>query len=215
MSLVKDLANQGAIEIVNSINPFRIEGQKTISFEIIDELGVAPDYHCLPVGNAGNITAHWLGYNNYFDNKIIKSKPKMLGYQAAGANPFMQGHPIKNPETVATAIRIGNPQSWDGALNAASESSGWFNEVNDEELLTMQSLIAKTEGIFAEPASAVSVAGLYKDYLANKINKKSTVVCTLTGHGLKDPDIILNNTDTNKAIINIKPELAELLSIIN
>lgn len=215
MELVKTLENNNEVAIVNSINKYRIEGQKTISFEVVDELKKAPDYHCLPVGNAGNITAHWLGYNNYYDDNIITAKPKMLGYQAEGAAPFLHNHPIKNPETIATAIRIGNPQSWQGAVNAVSSSNGWFASVSDQEILDMQSIIAKTEGIFCEPASAASVAGLYKDYQNNKIIKKSLVVCTLTGHGLKDPDIILNTSNYQKEVINMEPDLNTLRDLIN
>jgi threonine synthase len=215
MRMVKSLANQGEIAIVNSINPFRLQGQKTIAFEVIEQLSnKAPDYHCLPVGNAGNITAHWMGYSEYFEHKIIRNKPKILGYQAAGAAPFVAGHPIAIPETVATAIRIGDPQSWQGGQQAIIESSGWFNAVTDQEILKMQRDLAENEGIFCEPASAASLAGLYKDYQNNKIQKKSTVVCTLTGHGLKDPDIILNNIKVADKVITIEPKQEELVKYL-
>lgn len=216
MSLVKSLEDEGEITIVNSINPYRLQGQKTIAFEVVEQLNNrAPDYHCLPVGNAGNITAHWMGYTEFFNKKIINTKPQMLGYQAAGAAPFLADRPIANPETVATAIRIGNPQSWLQAKNAAEESKGWFESVTDKEILTMQKLLAEQEGIFCEPASAASLAGLYKDYLNNKITKNSLVVCTLTGHGLKDPDIILNNINLEKSIINIEPTKEQFQKFIN
>ena len=212
MQLVKSFEDQGDILIVNSINPYRLEGQKTIAFEVIEQLGnQAPDYHCLPVGNAGNISAHWMGYKDFYQAKIIKHYPKMLGYQAEGASPFIVGHPVKNPETVATAIRIGNPQQWDKALLTSKESQGWFQSVTDQEILTMQKLLAQHEGVFCEPAAATSLAGLYKDYQNTRIKKNSTVVCTLTGNGLKDPDIILNNFDLANNIITIDPVLKDLM----
>lgn len=215
MNLVKSLENDGEIVTVNSINPYRLQGQKTIAFEICEQLNNSvPDYHCLPVGNAGNITAHWMGYTEFFKHKIIQKTPAMLGYQAAGAAPFIYGKPVDNPETVATAIRIGHPQSWDGAQLAVKQSAGWFEQVTDQEILTMQKLLASTEGIFCEPASAASLAGLYKDYLSKKIKINSTVVCTLTGHGLKDPDIILDNINFNERIITMKPELSELIKLL-
>ena len=215
MSLVKSLEDNGDIVTVNSINPYRLQGQKTIAYEVCEELNnTAPDYHCLPVGNAGNITAHWMGYNDYYNNKIIKARPKMLGYQAAGAAPFILGAPIDIPETIATAIRIGNPQSWDAAHKVVQESQGWFESVTDQEILTMQKDLATYEGIFCEPASAASLAGLNKDYKNLKIADNSTIVCTLTGHGLKDPDIILNNIDIAKQIVTIKPHLEELIKLL-
>lgn len=215
MKLVKSMADEGEIAIVNSINPYRLQGQKTIAFEVIEQLDYqSPDYHCLPVGNAGNITAHWMGYTEFYNLNKITKRPKMLGYQAAGAAPFVIGHPIERPDTVATAIRIGNPQSWDGASNAVLESEGWFESVTDYEITEMQNLLCKHEGIFCEPASAASLAGLLKDYNNNKIMKNSTVVCTLTGHGLKDPDIILNHYDLDKNIKTILPNREELLKYI-
>ena len=215
MQMVKSLEENGDIVTVNSINPYRLQGQKTIAFEVCEQLNnLAPDYHCLPVGNAGNITAHWMGYSDYFNHQIIAKKPVMLGYQAAGAAPFILGEPIDVPETIATAIRIGNPQSWDAAHNVVKESNGWFQSVTDQEILEMQKMLAIHEGIFCEPASAASLAGLYKDYSYKKIAKNSTVVCTLTGHGLKDPDIILNNINIEKEVITIQPTIEELHKIL-
>ncbi len=215
MSLVKNLETKGEIVVVNSINPFRLHGQKTIAFEVCEQLNnQAPDYHCLPVGNAANIAAHWLGYKEFYQEKIIDKKPIMLGYQADGAAPFIYGRPVRNPETVATAIRIGNPQSWDKAQVTIQESQGWFEAVTDQEILAMQKLLAQQEGIFCEPASAASLAGLYKDYKNNKIKLHSTIVCTLTGHGLKDPDIILDNINFEKEIITIQPSLDQLLKFL-
>jgi threonine synthase len=193
MNLVKEVAAHAPVTIVNSINPYRIDGQKTASFEIIDALGEAPDYHCLPVGNAGNITAYWKGYKEYSTDsathKAVTSKrPVMCGYQAAGAAPFLEGHPIEHPETIATAIRIGNPQSWDYAWAAQKESGGWFDKFTDEEILEAQKMLSQYEGIFCEPASATSVAGAWRDIRSGKIPEGSRIVCTLTGTGLKDPD---------------------------
>jgi threonine synthase len=188
MQLVKEVAEEAPVTIVNSINPFRLQGQKTAAFEIVEELGSAPDYHCLPVGNAGNITAHWMGYTEYQKAGISNSAPKMVGYQAAGAAPFMRGGMVDNPETVATAIRIGHPQSWDKAWNVQKESGGWFDELSDEEILQTQRMLAQTEGIFCEPASAASLGGAIRDVKSGKIPEGSKIVCTLTGNGLKDPD---------------------------
>ncbi|NCF09109.1 MAG: threonine synthase [Gammaproteobacteria bacterium] len=188
MQLVKEVAEEAPVTIVNSINPYRLQGQKTAAFEIIDTLGRAPDYHCLPVGNAGNISAYWMGYSEYHARGVVGQRPVMCGYQASGAAPFLRGHPVENPETVATAIRIGNPQSWDKAVAAQTESGGWFDEFDDPQILNAQKLLAQREGIFCEPASAISIAGAMNDICAGRIPEGSTVVCTLTGHGLKDPD---------------------------
>lgn len=188
MQLVKEVALEAPVTIVNSINPFRLQGQKTAAFEIVEELGAAPDYHCLPVGNAGNITAHWMGYTEFQKAGISNSSPKMIGYQAAGAAPFMRGAMVDNPETVATAIRIGHPQSWDKAWNVQKESGGWFDELSDEEILQTQRMLAQTEGVFCEPASAASLGGAIRDVKSGKIPEGSKIVCTLTGNGLKDPD---------------------------
>lgn len=188
MNLVKQVAEHAPVTIVNSINPFRLQGQKTAAFEIVEELGTAPDYHCLPVGNAGNITAHWMGYKESHKDGLTNNLPKMVGYQAAGAAPFMRGSMVDNPETVATAIRIGHPQSWDKAWNVQKESEGWFDELSDEEILATQKMLAQTEGVFCEPASAASLGGAIRDIKSGKIPEGSKIVCTLTGNGLKDPD---------------------------
>lgn len=202
MSLVKEVAKHAPVTIVNSINPFRIEGQKTAAFEIVDDLGDAPDYHCLPVGNAGNITAYWKGYSEYAVDKVSTKRPIMCGYQAAGAAPFVKGEMIDNPETVATAIRIGRPQSWDFALNAQKESGGWFDKFTDEQILAAQKMLAGYEGIFCEPASATSLAGALHDISTGKIKEGSKIVCTLTGNGLKDPDTAISQCkDTHPVTI--------------
>ncbi len=194
MQLVKDVADHAPVTIVNSINPFRLQGQKTAAFEIVEELSRAPDFHCLPVGNAGNITAHWMGYSEYFDDGIIKERPKMVGYQADGSAPFMRGEMVDKPETVATAIRIGHPQSWDKAWKVKEESQGWFDECTDTQILAAQKLLAEQEGIFCEPASATSLAGAINDINSGKIPEGSMIVCTLTGHGLKDPDTAIKQS---------------------
>ncbi|HET6514877.1 MAG TPA: threonine synthase [Thermodesulfovibrionales bacterium] len=190
LNIVKTVVERYPITLVNSINPYRIEGQKTAAFEVCDQLGSAPAFHALPVGNAGNITAYWKGYREYRDNNKIGSLPRMLGFQAKGAAPIVLGHPVKNPETIATAIRIGNPASWRGAVAARDESGGRIEAVTDEEILQAYGLIAGSEGIFCEPASAASVAGVRKLYNEGYFRKGETVVCTLTGHGLKDPDTV-------------------------
>jgi threonine synthase len=223
MQLVKDVAEHAPVTIVNSINPYRLQGQKTAAFEIIEELGRAPDYHCLPVGNAGNITAHWIGYCEYSSasgdhvteacaychgnckyagGAIVGNRPKMVGYQANGSAPFMRGAMVDDPETVATAIRIGHPQSWDMAWKVKEESQGWFDECSDDEILAAQKLLAEKEGIFCEPASATSVAGALRDIQSGKIPEGSTVVCTLTGHGLKDPDIAIKQSSSPVITVN-------------
>ncbi len=188
LDMVKEIAANQSLEIVNSINPFRIEGQKTAAFEVCDVLGTMPTYHFLPVGNAGNITAYWKGYREYKDAKRISSLPKMMGFQAAGAAPIVIGRVVNNPETVASAIRIGNPASWKAAANAAAESSGTIDMVTDDEILDAYKMVAEQEGIFCEPASAASVAGLLKLARAGIFQANDAVVCTLTGHGLKDVD---------------------------
>ncbi len=204
MALVKQVAREAPVTIVNSINPFRLQGQKTAAFEIIEALGRAPDYHCLPVGNAGNITAHWMGYREYFDLGIAKSRPRMCGYQASGAAPFLRGRMVDNPETVATAIRIGHPQSWTRAWEVQKESDGWFDELSDGEILAAQKLLAAREGVFCEPASAASLAGALRDIRRGKIPAGSTVVCTLTGHGLKDPDIAIKQSEGRVSLIEAR-----------
>jgi threonine synthase len=186
--VVQGIAEKRKVTVVNSINPFRLQGQKTAAFEVCDALGRAPDYHVLPVGNAGNITAYWMGYREYKESGHGDRLPKMMGFQAEGAAPIVRGEPVAEPETVATAIRIGNPVSWKAAEAARDESGGIIEAVTDEEILSAYKLLAATEGIFAEPASAVSIAGLKQLIDSGRIDTKSVVVCTLTGHGLKDPD---------------------------
>ena len=184
LEIVRELGERAPITVVNSVNPFRIDGQKTAAFEIVDALGRAPDVQCIPVGNAGNITAYWKGYREYQDAGRSAQLPAMLGFQAEGAAPLVLGHPVEHPETVATAIRIGKPASWYGATAAASESGGGIHAVSDEEILAAYRFLAASESVFCEPASAASVAGLLKV----GVPAGATVVCTLTGHGLKDPD---------------------------
>jgi threonine synthase len=184
LEIVRELGERAPITVVNSVNPYRIEGQKTGAFEIVDTLGDAPDYHCIPVGNAGNITAYWKGYREYHDAGRATRLPRMLGFQAAGAAPLVLGHPVENPETVATAIRIGKPASWYGATAAAAESGGGIHAVTDDEILAAYRFLAAEESVFCEPASAAAVAGLLKV----GVPAGATVVCVLTGHGLKDPD---------------------------
>jgi threonine synthase len=188
LRIVRELGATGKVEVVNSINPVRIEGQKTAAFEICDQLGRAPDFHFLPVGNAGNITAYWKGYQEYEAAGIVSATPRMCGYQAAGAAPIVDGQPCENPETIATAIRIGNPASWQAANNAIKDSEGWIGKVTDEEIVEAYMLVARTEGIFVEPASAAPLAGLMKCVQAGRIPEGSVISATMTGHGLKDPD---------------------------
>src|SRR6202042_3093152 len=186
--IVRDLPNHAPITVVNSVNPHRIEGQMTGAFEIVDVLGDAPDVHCIPVGNAGNISAYWRGYLKYREAGRSTKLPQMMGFQAAGAAPIVLGHPVEHPETIATAIRIGNPASWYGATAAAAESGGAIEAVTDEEILAAYRFLASEEGVFCEAASAASVAGLLKTGVA----PSSTVVCVLTGNGLKDPDLAIS-----------------------
>ena len=224
MQLVKEVAEHAPVTIVNSINPYRLQGQKTAAYEIVEALGKAPDYHCLPVGNAGNITAHWIGYSEMaqpkdchvtdscafcdggcqFDRSKFTAdkRPIMVGYQATGAAPFLKGEMIDDPETVATAIRIGHPQSWNQAWAAQKESGGWFDLLSDEDILATQKLLTEKEGIFCEPASAASVGGAIRDINNGKIPEGSTIVCTLTGHGLKDPDTAISQCAVNPQAID-------------
>jgi threonine synthase len=187
LRIVRTLGNEGPCTIVNSTNPDRIQGQKTAAFEVCDELGRAPDFHCLPVGNAGNITACWMGYREYKSDEIVGKAPRMFGFQAAGAAPLVLGHRIDDPQTVATAIRIGDPASRNGAIEARDASGGRIDSVTDDEIISAYQQVASLEGVFAEPASAASVAGLKKAVGEKRIAAGSLVVCTLTGHGLKDP----------------------------
>lgn len=219
LRLVRDIGQTEPIAIVNSINPYRIEGQKTASFEIIDDLGDAPDIHILPVGNAGNITAYWKGYREFHGIGKATRLPKMVGFQAAGSAPIFYGKPVEHPETIATAIRIGNPASWEGAQAALNESQGAIDIVTDEEILEAQKWLACNEGIFVEPASAASIAGLLKavDQERGKtcpmpeIAPGSRIVCTVTGHGLKDPDIAREQCG---GIIPAKAEKGAILKLI-
>ncbi len=188
LELVRRVCDEHPVSLVNSINPYRIEGQKTGAFEICDALGRAPDYHFIPVGNAGNITAYWKGYREYCEAGRVSAHPRMMGWQAAGAAPIVLGHVVEKPETIATAIRIGNPARWEEAGAAARDSGGLIDIVTDEEILQAYQLLAAQEGLFVEPASAASVAGLYKMAGRGGLEKDALVVCILTGHGLKDPD---------------------------
>jgi threonine synthase len=188
LELVRKIAADYPVALVNSVNPERLQGQKTAAFEVVDALGDAPDVHCLPVGNAGNISAYWLGYREYLaDGKAAKT-PRMLGFQAAGAAPIVVGRPVLDPVTIATAIRIGNPASWHLAEEARAESGGLIASVTDEQIMTAYQLLAQREGVFGEPASAAGVAGLLQSCADGSVAAGSVVVCTITGHGLKDPD---------------------------
>ena len=202
LEIVRRLGERDEIEVVNSINPFRIQGQKTAAFEVCDTLGDAPDMHFLPVGNAGNITAYWLGYNEYLEAGRSRGLPRMMGWQAEGAAPIVRGAPVENPETIATAIRIGNPASWEHAVKAATESSGAIDMVSDDEILDAQRLLARSAGIFVEPASAAGFAGLLKCHTAGNIPKGSTVVVTVTGHGLKDPRVAVENSLAESTVVD-------------
>jgi threonine synthase len=229
MKLVQEVAQSMPLNIVNSINPYRLQGQKTLAFEVIEALGDAPDYHALPVGNAGNISAHWMGYSeavgtptesapplpeaaHYTTGGLASRRPIMLGYQAAGAAPFLRGAMVDEPETVATAIRIGHPVSWKYAWAARTESGGWFNECSDEEILQSQKLLAEAEGIFCEPASAASIAGVIKDLGRGVIGRGSTIVCTLTGHGLKDPDTAIAQSSKPFVVDATRDAIEELIA---
>jgi len=195
LEIVRDIAEHYPVTLVNSVNPYRLEGQKTAAFEIVDVLGNAPDWLCIPVGNAGNITAYWMGFCQYHQVGICDRLPKMMGFQAAGAAPFISGKPVEHPETIATAIRIGHPASWKQAIAAQEASGGCFNAVTDAEILEAYRLLASHEGIFCEPASAASVAGLLK--VKDRVPNEATVVCVLTGNGLKDPDTAINHSQNN------------------
>ena len=211
LEMVREISEKHPITLVNSVNPYRIEGQKTGAFEIIEALGQAPDYHFIPVGNAGNITAYWKGYKEWHNLGKIKELPKMMGFEAEGAAAIVKGERIMKPETLATAIRIGNPASWKQAEAARDESNGMINFVTDEEIVKAYKLIASTEGVLAEPASVASVAGLIK--VKDQIKSGSKIVCILTGNGLKDPDnaIKYSNADVKKT----SAELNDILKVMN
>ncbi|HET9575393.1 MAG TPA: threonine synthase [Nitrospira sp.] len=213
LSIVKDLSAMHHIELVNSLNPFRIEGQKTAAMEVCDQLGDAPAMHVLPVGNAGNITAYWKGYREYRAANQTTRLPRMLGYQAAGAAPIVLGRVVENPQTVATAIRIGNPASWQAAITAMKESSGSIDAVTDEEILQAYVAVAGTEGVFCEPASAASVAGVMKLSRQGKLREGETVVCTLTGHGLKDADTAISVSVKPQTVQATREDVARLLDV--
>ena len=206
LRIVRELGDMAQVEVVNSINPVRLEGQKTASFEICDQLGRAPDFHYLPVGNAGNITAYWKGYREYHNAGNIDRLPRMFGFQAAGAAPMVLGQPVADPQTVATAIRIGNPASWKPAALALQESNGFIDKITDQEILAAYKLIARTEGVFVEPASAVCLAGLIHCVKAGKIPTGSVIAATMTGHGLKDPENALENAGFEPILVPAQKE---------
>jgi threonine synthase len=191
LELASKTAAEYPVTLVNSVNPVRLLGQRTAAWEICDVLGRAPDVHCLPVGNAGNITAYWQGYAEYQRDGVVESTPRMFGFQAEGAAPLVRGEPVSNPETIATAIRVGSPASWTGAVTAQTESGGLFAAVSDDQILAAYRLLASREGVFVEPASATGVAGLLAAAADGRVPRGSLVVCTVTGHGLKDPDTAL------------------------
>ncbi|MBI5644242.1 MAG: threonine synthase [Deltaproteobacteria bacterium] len=211
LNIVKAITKDYPVKMVNSINPYRIEGQKTGAFEVCEHLGYAPTYHFLPVGNAGNITAYWKGYNQYYREDIISNLPKMMGFQAEGAAPIVLGHPVDDPHTLATAIKIGNPASWEGALKAKSESGGVIDMVSDEEIIEAYKLLASREGVFCEPASAASLAGAIKMKKEGVLIDGDTVVCTLTGHGLKDPDNAMNSSPKP---VKVPADVKKILSVM-
>ena len=211
LRIVRQIAESYPVTLVNSVNPYRLEGQKTAAFEIVDTLGNAPDWLAIPVGNAGNITAYWMGFCQYHNDNKCDRLPRMMGFQAAGAAPFILGHPVAEPETVATAIRIGNPANWDKALKAQEASQGEFNAVTDEEILEAYCILGREEGIFCAPASAASVAGTLKH--REQIPDNATVVCVLTGNGLKDPDSAIK-TNQNGIKSGIKADLAQVARIM-
>ena len=206
LRIVRELGETGKAEVVNSINPVRIEGQKTASFEICDQLGRAPDFHFLPVGNAGNITAYWQGYREFLAAKKIDRLPRMFGFQAAGAAPIVLGRVVDDPQTIATAIRIGNPASWKQAGAALRESNGFIDKVTDDEIITAYKLVARTEGIFVDPASAACLAGLLKCVQARAIPEGSVIAATMTGHGLKDPDNAIATADFKPIVVSPNKE---------
>ncbi|MFZ4515831.1 MAG: threonine synthase [Acidimicrobiia bacterium] len=208
LDLVRALGERPEITVVNSINPYRIEGQKTAAFEICDALRAAPTVHCLPVGNAGNITAYWKGYTEYLQRGVIPHLPRMLGWQASGAAPLVSGAPVQHPETIATAIRIGNPASWDAAIAARDESGGHIGAVTDDAILDAYRILARHEGVFVEPSSAASVAGLLRAAKEQRIDQSDVIVCTVTGHGLKDPQTALADVALAPAV---EPEVDAVL----
>ena len=211
LEIVREMSDKYPITLVNSVNPYRLQGQKTAAFEVVDVLGEAPDWLCIPVGNAGNISAYWMGFNEYHAEGRCKKLPKMMGFQAAGSAPLVEGAIVKNPETLATAIRIGNPANWEKAINVQNTSGGTFNSVTDAEIVEAYRKLGGNEGIFCEPASAASVAGLLK--LKDQVPTGATVVCVLTGNGLKDPDSAIKYSD-NHFYQGIEPDLASVAKIM-
>ena len=213
LTLARELSEKYPVSLVNSVNPFRIEGQKTASFEVVDALGFAPDIHALPVGNAGNITAYWKGYIEYEKDGMAKSKPAMWGFQAEGAAPIVRGEAVRNPETIATAIRIGNPASWQQAVDARDQSGGLIDMVSDEEILSAYRLVAAKEGVFVEPSSAAGIAGLIKYKSANKLPKDKRIVITVTGNGLKDVQWVLDGAPSPTVIPVDVSRAAEVIGL--
>ncbi len=211
LKIVREVSKNHPITLVNSLNPYRIEGQKTAAFEVCDALGYAPTFHALPVGNAGNITAYWKGYKEYKEYGITKSLPRMIGFQAEGAAPIVRGHKVEKPETIATAIRIGNPASWEGAIAARDESGGVIGMVSDEEILSAYKRVAALEGVFCEPASAASIAGVIKLSDKGFFKEGDSIVCTLTGHGLKDPD---NAIKISEQPVTVDAEMGAVLKVL-
>jgi threonine synthase len=211
LQIVRDLSANYPVTLVNSVNPYRLEGQKTAAFEIVDVLGNAPDWLCIPVGNAGNISAYWMGFCEYHQSGICDRLPRMMGFQAAGAAPLISGHPIAHPETIATAIRIGNPANWEKAVAAKDASQGEFNPVTDGEILEAYRILGAREGVFCEPASAASVAGLLK--VKERVPDGATVVCVLTGNGLKDPDCAIENCN-NQLKSGIAPDFSKVAEVM-
>jgi threonine synthase len=211
LTIVREMAENYPVTLVNSINPYRLEGQKTAAFEVVDVLGDAPEWLCIPVGNAGNISAYWMGFCQYHQEGRCTRLPRMMGFQAAGAAPLISGKPVLHPETIATAIRIGNPANWEKAIAVKDASQGEFNPVTDAEILEAYRILASREGIFCEPASAASVAGLLK--LKDQVPSKINVVCVLTGNGLKDPDTAIKHSN-NPIKSGIKPDLLEVAKLM-
>ena len=207
LDLAQKLSANYPVALVNSVNPVRLQGQKTAAFEIVDALGDAPDIHCLPVGNAGNISAYWMGFSEYFDDGVATKRPAMWGFQAAGAAPLVSGQPVEKPETIATALRIGNPASWDLAIVARDDSGGLIAAVSDEEILEAYRFLARSEAVFVEPASAASVAGLLAQAAAGKVPANATIVCTVTGNGLKDTQWILEGVEA-PVVVPVSAEAA-------
>jgi threonine synthase len=211
LEIVREVSDHYPITLVNSVNPYRLDGQKTAAFEIVDVLGDAPDWLCIPVGNAGNISAYWMGFNQYHQAGKISQLPRMMGFQADGAAPLVYGSPVANPETIATAIRIGNPASWEKAIAARDDSQGQISAVTDAEILAAYQLLAAEEGVFCEPASAASVAGLLK--VKDQVPAGAKIVCVLTGNGLKDPDTAIKNAD-NAFKTGIEPDLKSVATVM-